>query len=81
MVKALIDITDDANRILNVVKAAYSLRDKSQAIDRMAKEYEELVFEPKIRPSYLKRLEKISKEKTVYVGSIADFDKKYNTKK
>jgi len=81
MVKALIDITDDANRILNVVKAAYSLKDKSQAIDMMAKEYEALVFEPKIKASYLKKIEKISKEKRIHVGSIEDFDKKYQINK
>jgi len=81
MVKALIDITDNANRILNVIKATYSLRDKSQAIDVMAKEYEELIFEPKIRASYLKKLDKISREKIIHVGSIANFDKRYGIKK
>ena len=81
MVKAIIDITDDANRILNVVKASYGLKDKSQAIDRMAKEYEELVFEPKIKASYLAKLDKISKERKIHVGSIEDFDKRYHIKK
>lgn len=81
MVKALIDITDNANRILNVIKATYSLRDKSQAIDMMAKEYEELVFEPKIKASYLKKLDKIAKERIIHVGSIEDFDKRYHIKK
>ena len=81
MVKALIDISDDANRILNVIKATYSLKDKSQAIDVMAKEYEEFVFEPKIKATYLKKLEKISKEKRIHVGSIEDFDKRYGIKK
>jgi hypothetical protein len=77
MVKALIDITNDANRILNIIKAAYGLNDKSQAIDMMAKQYEEIAFEPKIKASYLKKLEKISKEKIVHVGTIDDFDRKY----
>jgi Protein of unknown function (DUF2683) len=80
MVKALIDITDNANRILNVVKASYGLKDKSQAIDVMAKEYEELIFEPKIKASYLKKLKKISKEKTVRIGTIKDFDKMFHIK-
>lgn len=80
MVKALINITDNANRILNVVKASYGLKDKSQAIDVMAKEYEELVFEPKIKASYLKKLKKISKEKTVRIGTIDDFDKMFHIK-
>ncbi len=80
MVKAIVDISDNANRILNVIKASYGLKDKSQAIDAMAKEYETLVFEPRIKASYLKKLEKIAREKTVRVGSMKDFDRMFNIK-
>ncbi len=78
MVKAIIDITDEANRVLNIIKAQYDLKDKSEAIDVMAKEYEELVFEPKIKPSYLKKLKKIEKEPLVHIGSLKEFRKRYN---
>ncbi len=77
MVKALINIDSDTNRILNIIKAEFGLKDKSKAIDVMAKEYEELVFEPKIKASYLKKLEKIRKEKITHIGSIEDFKKMY----
>lgn len=80
MVKAIVNISDEANRILNVIKASYGLKDKSQAIDAMAKEYEELVFEPRIKASYLKKLERIAREKTVRVGSMKDFDRMFNIK-
>ena len=33
MVKAIVDISEDANRILNIVKAKEALKDKSDAIN------------------------------------------------
>lgn len=77
MVKALVDISDNANRILNIIKAEYGLKDKSEAIDKMAEDYKELIFEPQIKPSYLKRLKQIQKEPVVEVGTLEDFRKKY----
>jgi len=44
MVKAMIDISEQANRLLNIVKAKYSLKTKSEAIERMAEEYEKSVL-------------------------------------
>jgi len=64
--------------MLNVIKAEYDLKDKSEAIDVMAKEYEELVFEPKVKPSYLMKLKKIQKEPLVNIGTLKDFRKRYN---
>lgn len=80
MVKALITISGHANRIINIVKAEYGLKDKSQAIDKMAEEYEEFIFEPKIKPSYLKKLKKIEKSRTLHIGTIEDFKKMYKIK-
>ncbi|MEK6953992.1 MAG: hypothetical protein AABX01_03220 [Candidatus Micrarchaeota archaeon] len=40
MVQAIIDISDKANRVLNLVKAKYDLQDKSDAIEKLAFEYE-----------------------------------------
>ncbi len=79
MVKALIDIDSNTNRILNIIKAEFGLKDKSMAIDVMAREYEELVFEPKIKPSYLRKLAKIKKEKVTHIGTIKDFDRMFGT--
>jgi hypothetical protein len=40
MVQAIITIDDRTNRILNIIKAKYGLKDKSAAINQMAAEYE-----------------------------------------
>jgi hypothetical protein len=78
MVKAIIDISSDANRIINIIKAEYGLKDKSQAIDKMAEDYEELVFEPKLKSSYVRKLKKIEKEPIVKIGTMKDFRKRYH---
>lgn len=49
MVQAIIDTDDHANRILNIVKAKFGLKDKSEAIEIMAREYEEDILESKLR--------------------------------
>ena len=41
MVKAIININENTNRLLNILKAKYGLKDKSEAIEKMAEEYEE----------------------------------------
>lgn len=78
MVKAIIDISDDANRILNIIKAEFGLKDKSEAIEKLAEEYREQVFEPKIKPSYLRKLKKIEKGRNIKIGTLKDFKKMYN---
>ena len=80
MVKALINISYETNRILGIIKAEFGLKDKSQAIDKLAEEYEELVFEPKIKPSYLKKLKKMEKERTMKIGTLEDFRKMYKVR-
>ena len=59
MVQAFIDINERANRILNILKAKYGLKDKSQAIERMAEEYEENLLEPELKPEYIEKIRKI----------------------
>jgi hypothetical protein len=61
MVKAIININENANRILNILKAKYGLKDKSQAIEKMAEEYEEEILEPELRPEYVEKIRKIEK--------------------
>ena len=35
MVQAMINISEDANHVLNIVKAKYKLKDKSAAIEQI----------------------------------------------
>ena len=73
MVKAMINITENTNRVLNIVKAKYGLNDKSQAIDLVVMEYEENFLEPELRPEYKKKIKKILKRKKYF--SREAFDK------
>ena len=77
MVKAIIDISQKTNRVINVVKAKYDLRDKSQAINKMAEEFEEFVLEPELRPEYIEKLRRIEKEGTISQG---EFERKFKIK-
>jgi hypothetical protein len=36
MVKAIIDVSKEANRVLNIIKAEYDLKTKSEAIEKLA---------------------------------------------
>ena len=50
MVKAIIDIEEETNRILNIIKAKYGLKDKSSAIDKIRQEYAEEILESGMKP-------------------------------
>lgn len=70
----MVDLDERANRVINIVKAKYGLKDKSEAINRMVLEYEEILLEPALRPEFVAKMRKRTKEKTV---KVADFAKRY----
>lgn len=76
MPKAMVEISEKANRILNIVKAKYDLKDKSQALNRMAEEFGETLLEPQLRPEYVKKLRKIEKS----VISSKEFERRLKVK-
>ncbi|MEW6592316.1 MAG: antitoxin [Candidatus Hadarchaeota archaeon] len=80
MVKAIVKIDEETNKLLNTLKAQHGLKDKSQAINQMAKEYRELILESGIRPDYVMRWRKIQKKRILKVGTVQDFRKRYGLK-
>ena len=77
MVQAMIQISDEANQILNIVKARYSLKDKSGAIEKVVLEFGEDLLEPQLRPEFIQKMKERQKEKTV---KVTDFRKYFNLK-
>ena len=77
MVQALIHIEEKTNHMLNIVKAKYGLKDKSQAIDIMAEQYGQSILEPELKPEYIKKALKIQKEKAIHVGSLENLRKRH----
>lgn len=80
MVTAMINISKQANQILNIVKAKYDLKDKSEAIEVVVREYGEDLMEPELRPEFIEQMKEIKKEGTIHIGTIEDFDKRYGIK-
>ena len=74
MVQALVQIDDNTNRVLNVVKAKYSLNDKGQAIELVVNKYIEEQAEPELRPEFIDRMKEIEKQKSI---KVKDFAGKY----
>ena len=75
MVSALVELDENTNRVLNVVKAKYGLKDKGEAIKFVVSEYIEHEDEPELRPEFIKKMKKTLKQKDIYVK---DFAKRYN---
>ena len=75
MVQAMIDIPQEANHIINIVKARYNLKTKSEAIAKIVIEHGESIIEPEIRPEYLEKLERIRKGKYTRFNSIEELRK------
>jgi hypothetical protein len=75
MVQTIIDIDENEDRILNIVKARYGLKNKSQAVALIAKIYGESFLEPELRPEYLEKLMKIDKEKGIPFRNITELRK------
>ena len=74
MVQALIKLNNNVNRVLNIVKAKYDLKDKSEAIEFIVNKYIEFVGEPELRPEFIEKIKEIKKEKSIRVD---DFSKRY----
>ena len=70
MVQAMINISEESNRVLNIIKAKYGLKDKSAAINLVVEEYEESFLEPELRPEYKKKLLKVIKGKHLSRGEF-----------
>ena len=77
MVQAIINVNERTNQVLNIVKAKYNLRDKSEAINVMAEKYEVNILEPELRPEYIRKARRIMKEKPIHIGSMENFRKRY----
>jgi len=71
MVQSLIKLSEDANRVLNIVKAKHGLRTKSEAIELVTRAYAEELLEPELRPEYVDRLREIEREQSIPVRSFA----------
>jgi aspartate aminotransferase-like enzyme len=77
MVQAIVNLNERENRILNIVKGKFGLRNKSEAISLVINEYERELLEPELRPEFIEKMRKREKEPTV---KVKDFRKHFGLK-
>jgi hypothetical protein len=78
MVKNVINLDERESRVINIVKAKYGLKDRSQALSVIIKRYEECELEPQLRPEFVKDIEDtLKKGKFVKVN---DFEQEFGLK-
>ena len=75
MVQSIIEIGGEEDRIINVVKAKFGLKNKSQAIALITKIYADSFLEPELRPEYFEKLKDIEKEKGIPFEDVEDLRK------
>ncbi len=77
MVQCFVTLEDTSNRVVNIVKAKYGLRDKSEALNALISDYAESVLEPELRPEFVASVEKARKGP---FKKVADFGKEYSVR-
>jgi len=74
MVNALINVNENTNRVLNIVKAKYGLKDKGEAIEFVVNTYIEYEDEPELLPEFIDKIKEIEKQRSI---KVVDFSKRY----
>lgn len=75
MVQNIINIGEREDRILNIVKAKFGLKNKSEAVALITKVYEDSFLEPELKPEYIEKLNKIRKGSYIKFKSVEDLNK------
>jgi hypothetical protein len=79
MVKSIINLNEEESRVINIVKAKYGLKDKSQALSIIVRHFEECELEPELRPEFVERLQTVMKRGKVV--KVKNFAKEFGLKK
>ncbi len=74
MVQAVITLNEHSDRVINIIKGKFGLKNKSEAIQWIISEYEKEMLEPKLRPEYIEKMRERAKEPTV---KVKDFKKHF----
>ncbi len=75
MVQSIITLNDHENRILNIVKGKFGLKNKSEAVNLIINKFEKKMLEPELRPEYREKLKKIDRGKFYKFSSVDELRK------
>ena len=71
----LVELKERQDRVLNIVKAKFGLKNKSEAVALVVSQYENSFLEPELKPEYLKKLATIRKGKYIKFNSVDELRK------
>ena len=71
MVSALVEIDENTNQVLSIVKAKYGLKDKGKAIEFVVNKYVQ-EEEPELKPEFIEKIRSIEKQKSIAVKNFAE---------
>jgi len=71
MVQAIIDLNEDASRILNIIKAQHCFKNKSEAVEYIVEEYAEMAAQPELRPEFVERIKEAERGRFIKVDDFA----------
>lgn len=74
MVTSTMEFPEKENRILNIVKGQHGFKNKAQANIFIIQQYGEML-EPQLKPSFIKEMKKIRKQKHHSFKNIKDLKK------
>ena len=57
---------------MNLIKAKYGLKDKSEAVAFVVSKYVDDEAEPELRPEFIEEMRKIQKQRTIKVNNFAE---------
>jgi hypothetical protein len=75
--KALLDIPQDVNQTLNIIKAQHNLKNKVEAIALIVNTYKEEHMEPELRPEFVKEMSRTEHLKGKEFKDIGELRKRY----
>ncbi|PIN85937.1 antitoxin [Candidatus Woesearchaeota archaeon CG10_big_fil_rev_8_21_14_0_10_44_13] len=75
MVQAIINLGEHEDRILNIIKGKFGLKNKSDAVNLAILKFEESI-DPELRPEYMAKLQGIKKQKGTRFKSVEELRKK-----
>jgi len=56
MIQAMVKLGEYEDRVLTIIKGKFGLRNKSDAINFVIKQYEQELLEPELRPEYVVKI-------------------------
>jgi len=72
MVQAVITLSEHENRVLNIIKGKFGLKNKTEAIQLVISEYEKELLEPELRPEYIEKMKEREREPSIKVKDFRE---------